>query len=271
MVYLLNLLGKLKNFLKYNFFILFLDFIMNNKICFVSTYIGNIDLLDISDNFKINNKYDYYFFTNLKKHNIPNNSWKHVRINMNDFSNYKNNVFISRYYKFMLHEVFNKLNKDYDFVFYCDSFLSPKYDQNWDQIVNDCLNTDFPIIQYNHNYSKSIIDEMLAIIKCNKDTVQNMEKLKNYLESIQNEVNINKKQFYENTVLGYSLKNKKVLEFLNSFWNYYINNNNPSYRDQCLWNFIYLKYKYKAYIVKHFKKLYFDGKIKIRRTILDYK
>ena len=157
MVYLLNLLGKLKNFLRYNFFILFLVFIMNNKICFVSTYIGNIDLLDISNEFKINKKYDYYFFTNLKKHNIPNNSWKHVRININDFSNYKNNVFISRYYKFMLHEVFNKLNKDYDFVFYCDSFLSPKYDKNWDQIVNDCLNTNFPIIQYNHNYSKSII------------------------------------------------------------------------------------------------------------------
>lgn len=240
------------------------------KICFVTTYIGEVDKLDISNTFETNNKYDYYFFTNLKKHQIPNKSWKHIRINMNDFKDFRNNVFISRYYKFMLHEVLKQFNKDYDFVIYCDAFLSPKIDKDWNEIVNNCLESDFPIMQYNHFYSKSIIDEMFAIIKCEKDTVKNIENLKKYMEKIQPKININFNQFYENTVLGYSLKNKKVTDFLNCFWKYYNIIENPSYRDQCLWNFVYLKYKYKAYIVKNFKQSYFNGKIKIRRKIKDY-
>jgi len=240
------------------------------KICFVSTYIGDVDKLDISSNFKTNNKYDYYFFTNLKKHNIPNNSWKHVRINMNDFKEFRSNVFISRYYKFMLHKVLKQFNKDYDFVIYCDAFLSPKVEKDWDEIVNNCLESDFPIMQYDHFYSKSVIDEMFAIVKCEKETIINAEKLKKYFEILSPEININTKQFYENTVLGYSLKNEKVIKFLENFWKYYNCIENPSYRDQCLWNFVYILYNYKAYIVKSFKTKYFDGKIKIRRKIEDY-
>ena len=79
-----------------------------------------------------------------------------------------------------------------------------------------------------------------------------------------------KKLLYENTVLGYSLKNEKVLSFLNEFWIYYNCNENPSYRDQCLWNFLYVRNKYKAFIVQSMKTKYFNGKLKIQRRIKDY-
>ena len=62
----------------------------------------------------------------------------------------------------------------------------------------------------------------------------------------------------------------KVIDFLENFWKYYNCIENPSYRDQCLWNFIYLKYKYSAFTVKSFKVKYFNGRIKIQRKIKDY-
>ena len=37
-------------------------------------------------------------------------------------------------------------------------------------------------MKYNHFKKKSIIDEMFAIIKCEKDTVKNIENLKKYME-----------------------------------------------------------------------------------------
>lgn len=241
------------------------------KICFVTTYIGDLNRLDISQTFQTNDKYDYYLFTNLNKCNIPNKSWKHVKIDINkNFEYYKSNVYISRYFKFMLHEVFKQFKKDYDFVIYCDAFLSPKPECDWVQIVNDCLKSDFPIMQYKHRWCKSVLDELFAIVKCEKETIYNAESLKKYLEIIDPDVNFNEKLFYENTVFGYSLKNEKVINFLNEFWVYYNCKENPSYRDQCLWNFLYLKNKYKAFIVKSMKIKYFDGKIKIRRTIKDY-
>ena len=243
---------------------------MNKKICFVSTYIGEIDRMDISENFIKNKNYDYLFFTNLKKHNINNKSWEIIRIDLKDYSYLKSHVKISRYFKFKIFEILNKLNRNYDFVIYCDAFLSPKSDLDWDKIVDEALKTDFPLLQYNHYYSKSIVDEMLAIVKCGKDTIENIEKLKRYLEFIDEGININQKQFYENTVLGYSLKNQNIINFLNNFWEYYISENNPSYRDQCLWNFMYLKYNRKAIIIKSFRNK-FNGKIKVRRKIEDYK
>ena len=54
---------------------------------------------------------------------------------------------------------------------------------------------------------------------------------------------------------------------MENFWNYYLNQ--PSYRDQPLWNFLYLHYNFTPLIEKNLKT-YFDGNKKIQRNINDY-
>ena len=68
---------------------------------------------------------NYYLFTNLKKEECPNTSWDIITINLNEFEQNLDVIKISRYYKFMIHKQLNKMNKDYDIIFYCDSHLSP--------------------------------------------------------------------------------------------------------------------------------------------------
>ena len=53
-------------------------------IYFISTYIGPLNLLDISNNFEKIKGAKYYFFTNLKKNDIKNNSWEIIEINLNN-------------------------------------------------------------------------------------------------------------------------------------------------------------------------------------------
>ena len=239
------------------------------SIYFVSTYIGPLKLLDISNNFEKVKGAKYFFFTNLNKKDIINNSWEIIEINLNDFKHINNSVKISRYFKFNIINYFNdKLQLNPEFIFYCDSYLYPKVSVNWITICNYLKNNKTGIIQYNHHRCNGgIKTDLECIHKGNKDSESNMVKTKQFLINIDKNINLKTPQYFENTVIGFYVNNENTIKQCNDFWEYYINC--PTYRDQPLWNFIYLKNNIIPYIDNNFRS-YFDGIKKIERHINEY-
>ena len=238
------------------------------KICFITTYIGPKNLLDISDNFSKNNNYDYLCFTNLNKNEINNKSWEIIQINLQDFNSTKNNIKISRYFKFYAIDYLVKINRKYDYIFYCDSYLYPNMDINWLTICNQIKNSNFKIIQYLHRAKNmSINSDFGKIIGNKKETIENIEKTKLFLNNIDLNIDLNSKIYYENTVFGYDPNDKDIINFMKEFWNYY--QECPTYRDQPLWNFLYLKNKKNPCLDNLFRKNFLGTK-KIERRLKEY-
>ena len=240
-------------------------------IYFISTYIGPLNLLDISNNFEKIKGAKYFFFTNLKKNDIKNNSWEIIEINLNnkEFKKINNSVKISRYFKFKVFDYLkNNLNLNVEFIFYCDSYLYPKASINWINICNNLKNNKTGIIQYKHErYNGGIETDLECICKGNKDTQDNINKTKKFLINIDKNINLKTPQFFENTVIGFYMNNKNTIKQCEEFWKYYIDC--PTYRDQPLWNYIYLKNNFIPYIDNNFRS-YFDGIKKIERRINEY-
>lgn len=248
---------------------------MGKRICFVSTYIGDSNLKDISDNFETNPKYDYLFFTNLKKEEVKSKSWEVIEVNLDKFKDIKNNVKISRYFKFFIFNYFKKIGRNYNYVFYNDSHLYPSPKVNWEKIADNIkkhtLKSDnnIGIIQYNHPRIKlGIKQDLDNIVRFRKDTQENVNKTKKFLHKLDPDINLKTPQYYENTVLGFYLKDTKVIKFQKKFWANYLKC--PTYRDQPLWNFTYLKNNVKPLVDKKLRS-YFLGDKKIERRISDYK
>ena len=119
------------------------------KICFVTTYIGPLHLADISDNFERVDDCDYLLFTNLTDVKIKN-GWDVITIDLEEFHYLNSAVKISRYFKFMLHEYLKKIGREYDFVFYCDSYKYPKHTINWKKGCSVLETHATGIMQYRH-------------------------------------------------------------------------------------------------------------------------
>jgi hypothetical protein len=226
------------------------------KICFVTTYIGPRHLADISDNFERVDGCDYLLFTNLTDVKITN-GWDVIIIDLEEFAYLNSAIKISRYFKFMLHEYFKKIGRDYDFVFYCDSYKYPKHTINWKKGCNVLETHDTGIMQYRHTClgdTMSVSREIDCIVTAQKETGENMQKTRKYLKSIDNSVDINKNQYFENSIIGFHLKNEYAISQCNEFWKYYVNS--PTYRDQPLWNFLYLKNNKIPYVENKLAELY---------------
>ena len=244
----------------------------NKKICFVSTYIGNKNFMEGNNNFKKNPNYDYLFFTNLDKSYYNDSSWKIVQVNINDIEPIKNiisNVKISRYFKFKVNDYITKyLGKKYDYIFYCDCWLYPKYNVNWDILCAKINKSKFGMIQYKHPVAKKgIAGDLKQIIKMKKDTVSNINKTKIFLKKISKKVDLSKPVYFENAIFGFSTKKNNVINFLEEYWKYYLNC--PTYRDQPLWNFLLLKNNLQP--VTYNLKSFFGGKKILNRKITHYK
>jgi len=237
------------------------------KICFITTYIGPKKLLDISNNFSKNNNYDYLCFTNLNKEEIINNSWEIIQIKLEEFKYIENNIKISRYFKFNVIDYLVKINRKYDFIFYCDSHLYPIKNIDWLLIANETKNKKFSIIQYLHKPQFNINFDFKKILVNKKETVDNIEKTKKFLKNINKDINFDSKPYFENTVFGYDPNNKEVINFMKEFWDYY--KKSPTYRDQPLWNFLYLKNNINPYIDKLFKAN-FTGNTRMKRELKEY-
>jgi len=240
----------------------------NKKICFITSCIGRENTMDISSDFLKNDDYDYLIFTNLNANQVKS-GWEVINISLRDFEYLKNSVKVSRYFKFMAHEYLKKIGRTYEFVFYCDAYRYPKYDINWNNICDKLEKDESGIIQYKHKcFGKmSINKEMKMIVECKKDTQLAMNNTSKYLQSIDSTINLDTHQYFENTCFGIHMKNKNAINHCNDFWKYYIDC--PSYRDQPVWNFIYLKNNTKPYIDEKLPT-YYDGEGSKSREIRIY-
>lgn len=239
------------------------------KICFVTTYIGPKDLADISDNFQRVDDCDYLLFTNLNDFKLER-GWDVIPIDLNEFHYLNSAIKISRYFKFMVHEYLKKIGRDYDFVFYCDSHKYPQDTINWTELCNILNTNDTGIMQYNHEClgpNMCVNKEIDCIVDCGKDTKKNMQATREYLKEIDSNVDMNQPQYFENSIIVFHLKNENAINQCNEFWKYYVNC--PTYRDQPLWNFLYLKNNKKPYVENKLEQMYVS-KNRIMRNLREY-
>ena len=239
------------------------------KICFVATYIGPADLADFSNNFEKADGCDYLMFTNLNNIKIKK-GWEAITIDLEEFKYLNNAVKVSRYFKFMVHEYLKKIGRDYDFIFYCDAYRYPRHTINWQQVCKKFETSESGIMQYTHvccGPKISVNYEIDFIGNVKKDTKENMTKTREYLKAIDSNVDINKHQYFENSIIGFHLKNENAINQCNEFWKYYVNC--PTYRDQPLWNFLYLKNNKKPYVEDNLPKMY-EGNMRFQRQVEDY-
>lgn len=216
------------------------------KICFVTAiFTNNVNNTDQPTYFEKDDKFDYFLFTNQEP-SVYKTSWSVVQLT--DL-NFLNNVVNSRYPKFMIWDYFAKQNVKYDFIFECDAHLIPKKGMDWEKYASNVINSSnkFKFIQSVHRdkHHKGILYECQAIVKVNKDTETNMLATYNYLKKLNDlyQVNVDfyNPLFFENTVFGYDPNNETTQSVLREFWELYTSVENPTYRDQPLWNFVLLK------------------------------
>ena len=247
-----------------------------NKVCFVTAYIGNSETCDI--NITPSPRMtgcDYLCFTNVTKPRLLyNKNWTIIRIqdlpNFKELHEINHNVRISRYFKFNFKEFLDKYChnfQNYGVVFWNDCTIYPIKSTIWKRLISLVKKHNSGLIQYNW-VSKNIdriclTDELNLIAKNGKDTKENIMKTKEYLITIDPGVELDKKQYYENTCFGYHLGNTNAQAMFTSFWKHYLNC--PTFRDQPLWNFMYLSKNLNPAIESKLKHYYRKGKRKLTK------
>ena len=140
----------------------------------------------------------------------------------------------SRYYKFMLWQVDELAN--YDVIVYCDAYLNPLASVDWRRTLKSLvINTLHVVMQSPHRFVKTVANELPYIVKANKATANDIQRISTYLQ--QNlHTNIHHIQLYENMVLAYNPKNQKYRALSEMFWLHYCNEHYGTIRDQPLWS-----------------------------------
>ena len=237
---------------------------MGKKICFISSLFGNnINNIDKPGLFETDDKYDYFLFTNFKDKHFKT-SWKIINFNSKfPYMKFRNNVIKSRYPKFMAWEFIKYVSdEDYDIIVYCDAFLSPKLNFDWNIIHNeltnknsneDCKDSEkINLIQSYHHYDKvrygGIIEDCKLILSSEKDNFINISKTLSFFKKQgYGGVKLMRSGYLVNTVFAYNMKCSKTTKFLRDFWKLY---RCPGFtiRDQPIWNFSILKKNVKPLI-----------------------
>ena len=237
------------------------------KICFVTSYFGNEEYFELSNQFIKVEYADYYCFTNLGK--ISKQVWDIIKIDKS-FLPDLHNVKKSRYFKFLVWKyMMDKMKKEYDFIFYCDHYLHPNYDVNWMKICHRLDQSELGFLQYEHKRFKYGIEKDLECIAINNtEDEESLTKAKSYLQAINSSISLRSPQYFENTVFGMQTNMKKVKNFTRLFWQHY-GKNYPSYRDQPLWNYLLLFKEIYPY-VDNDVRYYFNGYKTIWRNKENY-
>lgn len=248
-----------------------------NKACFVTSYIGSDEMCDINITPSPRmSEYDYLCFTNITNPSLlDNKNWTIIRIQ--DLPNFKklkvidHNVRISRYFKFNFKTFLNKYCRDfqnYEIVFWNDCTKYPKKSTIWKTLIHRIKKHRSGIIQYKwpHRGEKgiSVIEELRHIARCQKDTRSNVNNTIRYLKNLDPYINLTKKQYYENSCFGYHLRNPNTNALFTGFWKHYLNC--PTFRDQPLWNFMYLSKKLNPAIDNKLNHYYLESKRKLTRN-----
>lgn len=225
------------------------------NICFITSIFSKDGkkMPDVPNKFKTNPKYDYYCFTNLEPDKF-NTSWKVIKINTKDF---KTTTAQSRYPKFMAWSFLKDfIEKDYDVIFYCDGYCSPRIDVNWDAISFMIKNSELGFLQSRHFSDNCPYNELSRVFEAKRDTRENIDKTIEYFKKnkLPKECGL-----YENQVFGYSPKNNKCIKLLKTFWEFY-SKEELTIRDQPLWSYILYSLKLKPHIFEDACKVDFPMK-----------
>jgi hypothetical protein len=235
------------------------------KICVCASVFGNLHYFNTKQN-KVKNQQrlspknektdmDFYLFTNLT-HDVLKSTihehWKVITVSDDDDfmkennfrkDNNVNQVQKSRYFKFQLHKYFNG---QYDFIIYLDHHIHLDPNVNWEDIassvINEATENNLALVQVRHKDGMdSVKREADLIIRCGVDSRININKSLDYLDTINNSVDIGEKIiFRENWIFGYCPKHKETVEHFDIFWGHYLNEKYATRRDQPLWNFLFL-------------------------------
>ena len=207
------------------------------KICFITSVFGNsYDDIDKPSYFNTINNYDYYLFTNLPIESFKT-SWnviniQHINVNI------ESNIIKSRYPKFMAWKLIEHvIQKDYDIIFYCDSYLCPKENIKWELLGNDILKHPSGLLHQIH--IRDAYQELDIIVKERKDNQVRRDKTVDFLKKN----NFPKRQIMsENCVFGYNPNDETLRNAFIDFWNEF-SPYEKSHRDQPLWSYILWKHQ----------------------------
>jgi len=221
---------------------------MDKSICFITALFGNDDKLDVPGRFKRNPEYDYFLFTDINEECLDVD-WDVINIKDHpEIIKVSSSVRKSRYPKFMSWKLLESFGKKYDAIFYCDAWLTPDINKNWEEFSDKMKNNDFGFLQAPHHIKSirngGILAEMTLIRKAGKDIQHSMVKTRSYLQSYDSSVNLSESQYYANTIFGYDPNNETVRKMLDEFWSMYATEE-ITHRDQPLWNFLLLKHNVK--------------------------
>jgi hypothetical protein len=220
------------------------------KICFVSALFckrRKLLQLDRPTKFLRNPKYDYFMFTSLPESKLDT-SWDLVNIKTNEnIKTMPSYLRKSRYPKFMSWHLLESMQKKYDVVFYCDAWISPNINKDWESLARRIMNEkEFPFAQTEHNKKVcregGISAEMERILISERDTITSMNQTKVFFKNYDSSVDLNYPQYFENTCFGYAFDSEPVRKITSELWEIYKEENLVSFRDQPLWNFLLLKH-----------------------------
>lgn len=240
---------------------------MGKKICFITSLFGkNLNCIDKPGYFKKNEDYDYFLFTNFKSKHFKT-SWQIINFDSKfPKLKFRNNIIKSRYPKFMAWEFIKNISdEDYDIIIYCDAFLSPKLDFDWEKIhlELDLSNKKYiengngngkkiKFMQSFHEYDKvrngGIIEDCKLILSSEKDNFTNITKTLSFFKKQgMGGVKLMRGGYVVNTVLAYNIKCSETTNFLKEFWSLY---RCPGFtiRDQPIWNYLLIKKNIKSII-----------------------
>lgn len=125
----------------------------------------------------------------------------------------------------------------------CDGYLEPRNDVSWDSVVQKVKNAPSGLVQTLH--SRTVYEECEAIVANRKDTVQSINKLRQFMLKMQTPIDT---PMYENTVFAYNPNNKRLQRVFQTFWKHY-HNEMLSYRDQPLWASILHRFSIVLHII----------------------
>jgi len=236
----------------------------HKSICFVtSVFADKGQTCDSPKRFDTSNKYDYLLFTNLDPKDFDT-SWEVISLSSLPSSN---PIINSRFPKFMGPTVLAhyRPKHTYDIVVYCDGYLTPRNDVSWDSVVQKVKNAPSGLVQTLH--SRTVYEECEAIVANRKDTVQAINKLRQFMLKMQTPIDT---PMYENTAFAYNPNHKRLQRVFQTFWKHY-HNEMLSYRDQPLWASILHRVRIVPHIIGSRKTQdHFHSKLWFNRSFVGF-
>jgi hypothetical protein len=166
--------------------------------------------------------WDYFIFSNISEINRQEffNGWKVMPRKL--ISNHP--IYTAKYYKYHIHRELPEYNRS----IYVDAWLNPNSQKDWDSLQE-------PFYLKRHLNRSCIYDELRAITKFRRDTKENMQKVKSFLEA---EGFPKGYGLWETQIQSRDLKNKEVNKICEDLYNLM---ENFSYRDQTMLSYILWK------------------------------